>query len=103
MRRGFPPELFLLAAGGSAPWIELPSALVAERAGHGRGARPAQPRRPRQGLKIACPEKIAFRMSFIGAEELAALAEPLRKSGHGRYLRALLDETNESQFSGEPT
>jgi hypothetical protein len=42
-------------------------------------------------------------MSFIGAEELAALAEPLRKSGHGRYLRALLDETNESQFSGEPT
>jgi len=42
-------------------------------------------------------------MSFVAAEELAALAEPLRKSGYGRYLLALLDETNESQFSGDPT
>jgi glucose-1-phosphate thymidylyltransferase len=49
----------------------------------------------RQGLKIACPEEIAFRMKFITADELAALAAPLRKSGYGHYLLALIDEAQE--------
>lgn len=40
----------------------------------------------RQGLKVACIEEIAFRMGYITAEELARLAEPLRKSPYGEYL-----------------
>lgn len=40
----------------------------------------------RQRLKIACPEEVAFRMGYIDADQLSALAEPLVKSGYGRYL-----------------
>ena len=46
----------------------------------------------RQGLKIACPEEIAYRMGYIDAEKLLALAKPLLKSGYGVYLERLLDE-----------
>jgi len=55
----------------------------------------------RQGLKIACPEEIAYRMKFITAEQLCALAEPLRKSGYGTYLLALLQEAQELPKDGE--
>ena len=44
----------------------------------------------RQGLKIACPEEIAFHMGYIDAEQLMALAKPLAKSGYGIYLEGLL-------------
>jgi len=44
----------------------------------------------RQGLKIACPEEIAYRMGYISADELLALAKPLAKSGYGVYLENLL-------------
>lgn len=44
----------------------------------------------RQGLKIACPEEIAFHLGYITASELEALAQPLAKSGYGQYLLGLL-------------
>ncbi len=46
----------------------------------------------RQGLKIGCPEEVAWRNGFLSDDELAARAEPLRKSGYGTYLLGLLDD-----------
>ncbi len=45
----------------------------------------------RQGLKVNCPEEVAYRAGFINADQLRALAEPLRKSGYGEYLLNLID------------
>lgn len=46
----------------------------------------------RQGLKIACPEEIAYRMGYITNEQVEKLAEPIRKSGYGQYLIAICNE-----------
>lgn len=46
----------------------------------------------RQSLKIACPEEIAYRLGFIDAGQLEALAQPLAKSGYGEYLLRILAE-----------
>jgi glucose-1-phosphate thymidylyltransferase len=46
----------------------------------------------RQGLRIACPEEIAYRLGYITADQLKELAQPVRKSGYGQYLLALQNE-----------
>ena len=46
----------------------------------------------RQGLQIACPEEIAFRLGYITADQLVELAQPVRKSRYGQYLLALKNE-----------
>lgn len=48
----------------------------------------------RQGLKIACPEEIAFRKGYIDLEQMKKLAEPLKKNGYGRYLLQVINEKN---------
>jgi glucose-1-phosphate thymidylyltransferase len=45
----------------------------------------------RQSMKIGCIEEVAYRRGFISVEQLKALAEPLKKSGYGKYLRSILD------------
>lgn len=44
----------------------------------------------RQGMKVGCPEEIAYRMGFITEEHLRTIAEPLRKSGYGEYLLSII-------------
>jgi glucose-1-phosphate thymidylyltransferase len=44
----------------------------------------------RQGLKVACPEEVAYIKGWIGAEHVLSLAEPLKKTGYGQYLIDLI-------------
>ena len=55
----------------------------------------------RQGLKIACPEEIAFQNGWICAEQLRSLAQPLAKNSYGTYLLGLLDSSELIKSEGE--
>ena len=55
----------------------------------------------RQGLKVGCPEEVAWRMGWIDAAQLERLAQPLRKSGYGPYLLQLLQEPHGLPCSGD--
>src|SRR5262249_55731830 len=46
----------------------------------------------RQALKVACPEEIAYRQGFIAAEQVRALAQPLKGAGYGKYLLRMLED-----------
>ena len=46
----------------------------------------------RQGLKVACPEEIAYRSGWISAAQLEALAQPMLKNGYGQYLQRVLTD-----------
>ena len=47
----------------------------------------------RQGFQVACPEEIAYRLGYIGAEQLLRLAEPMKKTEYGKYLVQVVEET----------
>jgi glucose-1-phosphate thymidylyltransferase len=84
LRRG---DLAVQLLGRGIAWLDTgtPQALLA-------AAQFIQTIEERQGLKIACPEEIAFRLGLITAEQLERLAAPLATGPYGEYLRALIRE-----------
>lgn len=80
-------ELDVIAMGRGMAWLDTGTHEALLEAAHF-----IETIERRQGLKIACPEEIAYRMGFIDAAQLEALAAPLEKSGYGEYLRRVLTE-----------
>jgi len=56
----------------------------------------------RQGLKVGCPEEVAWRLGWIDGGQLEHLALPLKKSGYGDYLLRLLQEAASDHLALEP-
>lgn len=82
LRRG---ELRVEALGRGAAWLDAGTHESLQQAGGF-----IETLEQRQGLKIGCPEEIAFRKGYIGAEQLERLARPMLKNGYGQYLMELL-------------
>jgi glucose-1-phosphate thymidylyltransferase len=80
-------ELEVITLGRGFAWLDMGTheALL-------EAARFIETIERRQGLKVACPEEIAYRLSFISPAQLASLAAPLAKSDYGKYLERLLAE-----------
>ena len=55
----------------------------------------------RQGLKIACPGEIAYRMGYIDTDQVERLSRALGKSGYGQYLRAVCNEIHAPEIAGQ--
>jgi glucose-1-phosphate thymidylyltransferase len=56
----------------------------------------------RQGLQIACPEEIAYRLGYIDADQVQRLAAPLARTDYGQYLLRILDEQGPRDWAGLP-
>ena len=84
LRRG---QLRMEIMGRGMAWLDTGTHQSLQEAGHF-----IETIENRQGLKVACPEEIAFRNGWIDAPALRALAEPMRNNGYGQYLLALLQE-----------
>jgi len=80
-------ELSVQLFGRGMAWLDMgtPESLLA-------AASFVEAVETRQGLKISCPEEVAFRMGFIGADKLAQLAATTKNSGYGQYLLRILQE-----------
>ena len=52
----------------------------------------------RQGLKIGCPEEVAWRMGFIDKDQLISLSENILRSGYGEYLQSIIQESESHLF-----
>jgi glucose-1-phosphate thymidylyltransferase len=79
-------DLFVERLGRGFAWLDMGTHDTLLQAGHF-----VQTVENRQGLKIACPEEVAYRRGWIDAETLQRQAQPLRKTGYGRYLLNLLE------------
>jgi glucose-1-phosphate thymidylyltransferase len=80
-------ELEVVAMGRGMAWLDTGTHETLLEAAHF-----IETMERRQGLKIGCPEELAYRMGFISAEDVRRLAEPLANSGYGRYLLRILEE-----------
>ncbi len=70
--------------------VATPGSIPAPTRACSKPASSSQTIEKRQGLKMACPEEIAWRAGWIDAAQLEQLAAPLAKNGYGQYLRAIL-------------
>ena len=93
LRKG---DLSVVRFGRGTAWLDTgtPDALL-------QASNFVQALEQRQGLKVACVEEVAYRMRFITLDQLAAIAEPMRKNDYGQYLLRLVDE--ESRAVGGTT
>lgn len=80
-------ELVVELLGRGTAWLDTGTHETLLQAGHF-----IETIEQRQGLKIACPEEIAYRMGYIGAEQLEQLAAPLANTSYGQYLLRMLTE-----------
>ncbi len=80
-------ELEVIAMGRGMAWLDTGTHEALLEASHF-----IETIERRQGLKIACPEEIAYRMGYIDAAQLEALAKPLEKSSYGEYLKRVVTD-----------